>query len=62
MTAHVVYCRGCQRAWVDSGVGGMNDPPDDACACTCDDPTAPTYEDWVVDPDPADIPPGAFDP
>jgi hypothetical protein len=47
---HVIYCRGCQRAWYDES---------DDCACVCADPTSPRYEDWVVDPDPQDEPEGA---
>jgi hypothetical protein len=53
---HVIYCRGCRRAW--------NEPSEFApgcCACDCTDHADPLYEDWVVDPDPAEIPEGAWD-
>jgi hypothetical protein len=50
--AHVVYCRGCQRAWRDIGQG-----PE--CGCTCTDDTDPGYEDWVVDPE-FELPEGAW--
>ena len=53
---HVIYCRGCQHAWYD----GDDDEPNQACSCTCTDDTDPHYEDWVTDPDPADIPEGAW--
>lgn len=44
ITRHWVYCRTCRQSWIDG----------DGCACTCRD-GQPGYEDWVVDPDPADI-------
>ena len=47
-SAVVVYCRGCQHAWWDAG----------DCTCTCDDESAPGYEDWTVDPE--DIPAGTW--
>jgi hypothetical protein len=64
--ARVVYCRGCQQAWHDSGgpalahgaVPGFGEPGE--CRCTCADDTDPLYEAWVVDPDPDDIPDGAW--
>ena len=64
--AHVIYCRGCQHAWAALDVSlieldaGTRAAVDD-CACTCADDTDPRYEDWVTDPDPADIPPGAWE-
>jgi hypothetical protein len=58
---HVVYCRGCQHAWVDTGASLIDSGPGE-CACTCTDPADPHYEDWVTDPDPADIPAGAWTP
>lgn len=53
---HVIYCRGCQHAWYD----GDDGEPNQTCACTCTDDRDPHYEDWVTDPDPADIPEGAW--
>jgi hypothetical protein len=47
---HVIYCRTCQRAWYDG----------DTCGCACTDASSPRYEDWVTDPDPAEIAPGAW--
>jgi len=44
-SVHVVYCRGCQRRWLDPPPAPHVD-----CACTCSDPEDPLYEAWVVDP------------
>ena len=65
MTAHTVYCRGCQHAWIDDGGGALAHlagwPETGAdCACTCSEPADPRYEDWVTDPDPEDVPLGAW--
>jgi hypothetical protein len=50
MGARVIYCRGCQRSWLDPAPGNR-----DECTCTCSDPADPLYEAWAVDPDPADL-------
>jgi hypothetical protein len=61
--AHVIYCRGCQHAWYDTGAIALAevglDDLTDACSCTCTDGTAPGYEDWVVDPE-FELPEGAW--
>ena len=52
---HVIYCRGCRKAW--------NEPSEyepGCCACYCTDVNDPLYEDWVTDPDPAEIPAEAW--
>jgi hypothetical protein len=49
---HVIFCRGCGRAWRDAGHGP-------GCTCTCTDPAAPGYEDWAVDPE-FELPEGAW--
>jgi hypothetical protein len=54
---HVIYCRGCQRAWIqfeDQDAGTAE------CACTCT-PGDPLYEEWLVDPGPGVIPAQAWD-
>jgi len=48
---HVVFCTGCSSAWFD--------PPGDI-TCTC--PAGPVLESWLIDPDPALIPVGAWSP
>ncbi len=63
----IVYCRGCQHAWADGGdiailnTGLPEDDPAADCTCTCTDDLDPRYEDWVTDPDAADIPEGAWE-
>lgn len=52
MSAHIVYCRGCKRAWWDIG-------PLPSCTCTCTDESDALYEAWVVDPE-FDFPVGAW--
>lgn len=51
--SHVIYCRGCGKAWLEPPeTRPLADPPVDqpsSCACTCADGDA-HYEDWVVDP------------
>ena len=65
LTSHVVYCRSCQKAWISLDISPMElDNPTraavDDCACVCTDDQDAPYEDWVVDPDPAEIPEGAW--
>jgi hypothetical protein len=62
---HVIYCRGCRKAWIDPewkvgtvSVSMVIDARGCACACTDGDPL---YEAWVIDPDPGDVPPGAWE-
>ena len=51
--SHVIYCRGCGKAWLEPPEARpLADPPVDqpsSCACTCRDGD-PHYEDWVTDP------------
>lgn len=51
--SHVIYCRGCGKAWLElPETRPLADPPVDQpsfCACTCRDGD-PHYEDWVTDP------------
>jgi hypothetical protein len=48
-SGHVIYCCGCGRTWTEDA-----NVEDSDCACTCSDPAAPHYEEWVIDPvDPA---------
>ena len=67
--SHVVYCRGCQHAWIawdipivwlDAADRVAARTAIDDCTCTCIDDSDPRYEDWVADPDPDGIPPGAW--
>jgi hypothetical protein len=37
---HVIYCRGCSKAWFDP-------PGDTTCTCRLGNPL---YEDWLIDP------------
>jgi hypothetical protein len=57
-TFHVIYCRGCGNAWAQGDA--EPEPGTDFCGCTCTDLADPRYEDWVTDPAPGEIPPGAF--
>ena len=61
--SHVIYCKGCQRAWRETIVRPLaeEDHSVSACSCTCADDTDPHYEDWVVDPGPDAIPEGAWE-
>ena len=60
---HVIWCRGCRKAWTEMPPRRpFADPPVDepsSCACVCKDGD-PQYEDWAVDPDPSEIPEGAW--
>ena len=51
--SHVIWCRGCGKAWLEPPeIRPLADPPADqpsSCACTCRDGD-PHYEDWVTDP------------
>jgi len=63
VTVHIVWCRGCLHAWTEvemDGPGGIPIRVTSWCPCDCDDPADPLYEAWVVDPDPADLPPGEW--
>ena len=60
---NVIYCRGCQRIWVERTVSivalASGVVPAD-CACTCTDPADPLYETWMVNPDEDDLPEGVW--
>ena len=60
---NVIYCRGCQRIWVERTVSivalASGIVPAD-CACTCTDPADPLYETWMVNPDEDDLPEGVW--
>ena len=60
---NVIYCRGCQRIWVERSVSivalASGVVPAD-CACTCTDPADPLYETWMVNPDEDDLPEGVW--
>lgn len=51
--SHVIYCRGCGKAWLEPPeTRPLADPPVEQpshCACTCRDGD-PHYEDWVTGP------------
>ena len=60
---NVIYCRGCQRIWVERTVSivalASGVMPAD-CACTCTDAADPLYENWMVNPDEDDLPEGVW--
>ena len=60
---NVIYCRGCQRIWVERTVSivalASGVMPAD-CACTCTDAADPLYETWMVNPDEDDLPEGVW--
>ena len=60
---NVIYCRGCQRIWVERTVSivalASGVMPAD-CACTCTDAADPLYETWLVNPDEDDLPEGVW--
>ena len=49
---HKIRCRGCGQEWAgeELDIAGIRITREDTpCGCTCTDPAAPHYEDWVVD-------------